>query len=92
MLLEGFGYPPLSIASIVTRMKSPVKFTQFIGRVQQLVQQLVRWTRPDGTEQIEENVNADVFTHKHFKQEELITKYSNPTNPDEEDESLDAPL
>lgn len=33
MLLEGFDHPPLSIAAIVTSIQSPVKFAQFIGRV-----------------------------------------------------------
>ncbi len=33
-LLEGFDHAPISIAAICTRIVSPVKFAQFIGRAQ----------------------------------------------------------
>lgn len=81
MLLEGFDYPPLSIAGIVTRIRSPVKFSQFIGRVQRIVE-------VDG--EAEEGIEADIITHEYFEQKDLIAKYENPVNPDTEDRSLDA--
>lgn len=86
MLLEGFDYPPFSIAGIVTRIRSQVKFSQFIGRVQRIV----REKNDDGKDEIEENIKADVVTHEYFKQEELIEKYCSPViEPEKEDESLD---
>lgn len=88
MLLEGFDYPPFSIAGILTRMQSAVKFAQFIGRIQRLVRVKVN----DDEYEIEENVKADVFTHVHFKQEEMVKKYIEPINPVDEDKSLDEPL
>lgn len=80
-LLEGFDYPPFSTAGIVTRIRSSSKFAQFIGRVQRLV-------RENG-EIEEENVEADVITHKYFEQEKLREKYLDPTNPPKEDKCLD---
>ena len=87
MLLEGFDYPPFSIAGIVTRIKSPVKFAQFIGRVQRVV----RGKNKDGEDEIEKpTIKADIITHTYFEQEELIEKYCNPViEPEKEDKSLD---
>ena len=59
MLLEGFDYPPISIAVIATRIKSPVKFAQFIGRAQRVVR------CDDGVEQ---HGVANIITHEYFKQ------------------------
>ena len=42
-LLEGFGHPPLSIAAILTKIVSPVKFAQFIGRAQRIVRVREGW-------------------------------------------------
>ena len=35
-VLEGFDHPPISMAAILTKMVSPVKFTQFMGRAQRI--------------------------------------------------------
>lgn len=59
MLREGFDHPPISIAAILTKISSPVKFTQFIGRAQRIVR------TPEGNER---NVCADVVTHDNFSQ------------------------
>ena len=42
MLLEGFDHPPISVAAIATKIVSPVKFTQFIGRAQRILSRC-RW-------------------------------------------------
>ena len=77
MLLEGFDYPPFSIAGIVTKIVSPVKFAQFIGRIQRVV----------GRDKREK---ADVITHKYFQQESMLQKYLKPViSEKEEDKSLD---
>lgn len=84
MLIEGFDYPPFSIAGIVTCIQSIVKFSQFVGRVQRVVR-----TKNES----EENVTADVISHKYFKQQILKERYLNPRIPskhDHEDMSLDA--
>lgn len=61
-LLEGFDYPPISIAAIMTKIVSPVKFAQFIGRAQRIVRV------QEGLESPE--IKADVVTHVFFQQEE----------------------
>lgn len=62
MLLEGFDKPPMSIAAIMTKIGSPVKFTQFIGRVQRVVR---------GQAVLEsEDIVADIVTHTQFQQGE----------------------
>lgn len=61
-LLEGFDHPPISIAAIMTRIVSPVKFTQFIGRAQRIVR-----VRKDLEA---EGIVADVVTHAIFQQDE----------------------
>ena len=84
MLVEGFDYPPFSIAGIVTRIGSITKFSQFVGRIQRLVRT---------KDEIEENIVADVISHEYFKQKWLKEKYLKPriqTERDEEDKSLDA--
>ena len=80
MLLEGFDYPPFSIAGIVTRITSPVKFAHFVGRVQRLVRQPT----------VEENVVGDIITHEYFDQKEMFERYVCPHIPlEDENESLD---
>ena len=59
MLLEGFDHPPISIAAIATRIKSPVKFAQFIGRAQRVV-------RCDAG--VEQHGVANIITHEYFEQ------------------------
>ena len=59
-LLEGFDHPPISIAAIMTRIVSPVKFAQFIGRAQRIVR--VRGV-PEAI-----GILADVVTHTIFQQ------------------------
>ena len=61
MLREGFDYPPISIAAIMTKIVSPVKFAQFIGRAQRIVR---------GHQGLEsEEIFSDVVTHSYFQQE-----------------------
>ncbi|XP_029202749.2 uncharacterized protein LOC114966929 [Acropora millepora] len=62
MLQEGFDHPPISIAAILTKIVSKVKFVQFIGRAQRIVRS------KEGPES--QNVVANVVTHSHFKQRE----------------------
>lgn len=82
MLLEGFDYPPFSAGGIVTRIGSPVKFAQFIGKVQQLVR----------SPEIEDaSVKANIVTHQFFMQEDLYEEYIKPVIPEGEDRSLDQP-
>ena len=77
MLLEGFDYPPISIAAIVTRIHSCVKFAQFIGRSQRLVRQ------PEA----ERGVKAHIVTHDYFQQRKRYEEYIKPRIPiDDEDE------
>ena len=85
MLLEGFDHPPLSIAAIVTSIRSPVKFTQFIGRVQRLVSYKDR----DGTVIWEDGIKAGVITHQHFEQQQLYDDYNVPQIQDTENQLLD---
>ena len=61
MLLEGFDHPPISIAVIATRIRSPVKFAQFIGRAQRVV-------RCDAG--VEQRGVANIITHQYFEQNE----------------------
>ena len=61
MLLEGFDFPPISVAAIATGIRSPVKFAQFIGRAQRVVR---------APQEIEQNGIADVITHAYYKQSE----------------------
>lgn len=77
MLLEGFDYPPISIAAIMTKITSRVKFAQFLGRSQRVVR---------GQEGLEsEDIWADVVTHSHFQQEENYRAYEEALliDPDE---------
>ena len=59
MLLEGFDYPPISVAAIATGIKSPVKFAQFIGRAQRVVRI---------PEKEEQGGIANIVTHEHYQQ------------------------
>ena len=63
MLQEGFDHPPVSIATIMTKITSPVKFVQFIGRAQRIAR------GPGGKES--DTIAADIVTHTHFQQQEL---------------------
>ena len=61
-LLEGFDHPPISIAAIMTKIVSPVKFAQFIGRAQRIVR---------GQQRLEsQEIQADIVTHDFFQQED----------------------
>lgn len=60
MLQEGFDHPPISIAAILTKITSPVKFVQFIGRAQRIVR--------SGEEPEFPNIVASVVTHTRFQQ------------------------
>lgn len=85
MLLEGFDYPPFSIAGIVTNITSLVKFTQFVGRIQRLV----RHKNAEGKIEIETGITGDVITHKHFKIAHLFNEAFEPRIPETEKEDLD---
>ena len=67
MLKEGFDHPPISIAVILTKIVSPVKFTQFVGRAQRIVR------TPQGSES--NDIFADVVTHAYFQQGDNYRKF-----------------
>lgn len=77
MLLEGFDYPPISIAAIVTRIHSCVKFAQFIGRAQRVVRQ---------PEQEKPGIKAHIVTHDYFQQRERYEEYIIPSIPVDDDD------
>ena len=66
-LLEGFDHPPISIAAILTRIGSPVKFVQFVGRAQRIVR----------SPNLERAVYADIVSHSHYQQEENYRMFNN---------------
>ena len=73
----------LVLLAFVTKIRSPVKFVQFIGRVQRVMRK---------GDEMEENIMADVITHAYFEQEKQFKKYLKPVisiENDEEDKSLD---
>ena len=80
MLLEGFNYPPFSIAAILRPIRSPVTFAQFIGRVRR---------RVSCEKEFETGVVADVITHRDFRQSKMYEYYKNHQIPDTEDEYMD---
>lgn len=67
MLLEGFDHPPISIAAILTKIVSKVKFAQFVGRAQRIV-------RGQGCDESDE-IFADIVTHSYFQQEQNYVGY-----------------
>ena len=86
MLLEGFDYPPFSIAGIVTSIRTSLKLEQFIGRVQRIV----REKDEDGRYICEnDNIMADIITHEYFEQEHLLEEYENPHIAEKEDPLMD---
>ena len=72
-LLEGFNYPRISVAGIVTHIRSSLVFAQFIGRARHVICG-------------ENKVVADVITHKFFEQEErykdFVTRRLIPSKDD----------
>ena len=76
-LLEGFDCPCVSVAGILTRIRSAPKFAQFIGRARRVIHGEA------------DNVVADVITHKYFEQDKLYRKYIDghliPVNDDDVD-------
>ena len=66
-LLEGFDYPPISVAGIVTRISSTLKFAQFVGRARRIV-------RFQGKVE-SDMVAADVITHEYFEQERVWERF-----------------
>ena len=76
MLLEGFDHPPLSVAGILTKIHSRVKFAQFVGRVQRLV----------CCPHVEDgSITGDIITAKQYEQDDLYYQYNNPTIVNPED-------
>lgn len=67
MLLEGFDHPPVSIAAIMTKITSPVKFVQFIGRAQRIFRE--REVLED------ESIVANIVSHSRFEQRENFDKF-----------------
>ena len=67
MLQEGFDHPPISIAAIMTKIVSPVKFVQFIGRAQRIVRRGGHQESPD--------IRADIITHISYQQKENYLKF-----------------
>lgn len=67
MLLEGFDHPPISIAAILTKIVSKLKFAQFVGRAQRIV-------RDQGGDESGE-IFADIVTHSYFQQEQNYVGY-----------------
>ena len=67
MLLEGFDHPPISIAAILTKIVSKLKFTQFVGRAQRVV-------RGQGCAESGE-IFADLVSHSHFQQLQNYVAY-----------------
>ena len=59
-LMEGFDHPPISIAAILTGIKSPRKFVQFVGRAQRIV-------RYEGGQE-SDKIFADIVTHTCYNQ------------------------
>ena len=68
-LLEGFDHPPISIAAIMTKIVSPVKFTQFIGRAQRIQRAPESLVEAEG-------IVADVVTHMIYQQQENIQAFN----------------
>lgn len=68
MLQEGFDHPPISIAAIMTKITSPVKFVQFIGRAQRIVR------GHDGHPE-SDKIIADIVTHLDFQQREMYSEF-----------------
>ena len=66
MLLEGFDHPPISIAAVATKIVSPVKFVQFVGRAQRIYR---------GTQGSEVNGIAHIVTHSHYEQGDNYKKF-----------------
>ena len=75
MLLEGFDHPPLSVAGILTNIQSPLRFIQFVGRIQRLV-------RHPNTE--DDSIVGDIITADNYKQDDLYYQYENETIVDAE--------
>lgn len=67
MLLEGFDHPPISIAAILTKIVSKLKFAQFVGRAQRIF-------RGQGCDESDE-IFADIVTHSCFQQEQNYVGY-----------------
>ena len=68
MLLEGFDHPAISIAAVATKIASPVKFVQFVGRAQRI------YRSPQGSEV---NGIADIVTHSHYEQGDNYENFIN---------------
>ena len=69
MLQEGFDHPPISIAAILTKIVSPVKFVQFIGRAQRVVR--------EGGDQESPEIHADIISHSYFEQNGNYARFTN---------------
>ena len=68
MLLEGFDHPPISIAAVATKIVSPVKFVQFVGRAQRIYR---------GTRGPEVNGIAHIVTHSDYQQRQNYENFIN---------------
>lgn len=79
MLMEGFDHPPISIAAVMTKITSPVKFVQFVGRAQRVVRS------PQGQEN--PNIIADIVSHTFYRQAENYDSFLSGAFVDEADEN-----
>ena len=61
MLMEGFDHPPISIAAVMTKISSPVKFVQFVGRAQRVV-------RSQHGDPENRDIPADIVSHRSYDQ------------------------
>lgn len=79
MLMEGFDHPPISIAAVMTKITSPVKFVQFVGRAQRVVRSQQGQENP--------NIIADIVSHSFYQQAENYGRFLNGAFVDEADEN-----
>ena len=80
MLLEGFDHPPISIAAITYRIKSPVRFVQFIGRAQRI------YRKAGYTDEL----SANIVTHEYYEQHQNYTNFKTEALiPRTDDENVD---
>ena len=99
MLIEGFDYPPLSVLGILTKIASPVKFAQLVGRIQRVVRVQKKETedeeeKTDGGDtmiEVEDTIVGDIFSHTEYKQRQMFENYKNPKITKEyiEEEEMD---
>lgn len=71
MLMEGFDHSPISIAAILTKISSPLKFVQFVGRAQRVT--CLRRGKLD--DEVTPPEIAHIVSHKYYDQEDNYFKF-----------------